>query len=80
VVLGQVALELSIAQGSDSIKRYGILVRSKPVAFFGKAHCYNAKIGARWPPLCYLPQELWIMYEIRGPIETHWLFYRGRIT
>ena len=62
------------------MKRYGILVRSKPVAFFDEAHCCNAKTGVSWPPLRYLPQELWIMYEIRGPIETHRLFYLGRVT
>jgi hypothetical protein len=80
VVLSQVVLKVSVAQRSDRMKRHGILVRSKPVAFFDEAHCRNAKTGISRTPLCYLPQELWITHEIRGPIETHRLFYLGRVT
>jgi len=62
------------------MKCHGILVRSKPVAFFDEAHYRNTKTGISRTPMRYLPQELRIMYEMRGPIETHRLFYLGRVT
>ena len=61
----------------DSMKCYGILVRSKPVAFFDKAHCRNAKTRIIRTPLPYLPQKFRIAHEMRGPIETYRLFYSG---
>jgi len=78
-MLGQVMLELGVAAYSDSMKRHGILVRSKPVAFFDESHCGNAKTWISRTPLRYLPQKLWIAYEVRGPIETYGLFHLSHI-
>jgi hypothetical protein len=75
----QVVLELSVAPHPDRMKRHGILVRSKPVAFFDEAHCRNAKTRISRTPLRYLPQKFRIVHEIRGPIETHWLFHLGHV-
>ena len=80
MVLDQVALEVGITQCSDCMKCHGILVRSKPVAFFGEAYCRNVKAGISRAPLRYLPQELRLTHEMRGPIETHRLFDLGRVT
>jgi len=54
-MLGQVMLELGVAPYSDSMKRHGILVRSKPVAFFDESHCGKAKTRISRTPLRYLP-------------------------
>jgi len=78
-MLGQVMLELGVAHYSDSMKRHDILVRSKPVAFFDESHCGNAKTWISRTPLRYLPQKLWIAYEVRGPIETYGLFHLSHI-
>ena len=37
------------------------------------------RTGISRTPLRYLPQKLGITHEMRGPIETHRLFYLGRV-
>jgi len=79
MLLAQVPLELGVAQYPDRMKRHGILVRSKPVAFFDESHCSNAKTRSSRTPLRELPQKFRIAYKLRGPIQTHWLFHLGHV-
>src|SRR5437867_501408 len=57
------------------MKRDGILIGAKPVAFFGESHCSNTKAVLGRTPLGDLTQKVGIVEQVWGPIETHRLFH-----